>query len=107
MSVLLALGIIPDPRIRLVIAVIWALIFFTLTIALRRGRPRTRRVIPVSLLLYALFELGLLLIFVRAPTARRSWMLNSITYGCMTVFAFWALNRPAATSYFKERKFGA
>lgn len=107
MSMLLALEIIPDPRIRLIIALVWALIFFGLTIALRRGRPRTRQTIPISLLLYGLIELGLLLIFVQAPGARRSWMLNSITYGGMTAFAYWALNRLAATSYFKERTLGA
>lgn len=102
-SILLALGATPDPRVRLVISIIWALSFLGLALALWRRRPFTRQAVPISLLLYALYRLSLLHFFTQVPVNWQSWLLQSMLYVGVTVFAQWALNRAGAKSYFEIR----
>jgi len=93
-----------DPRIRLLIALVWALWFGGMMVALRQRRPFTRRAIPISLLLYAVSEVSLTIIFAGSQPAQSSWLLNGLFYLVMVVFSYWALNRTAVTSYFERRE---
>ncbi len=94
-----------DPRLRLVIAIVWMIIFWTLTVLLRQGRSVTRWAIPILLLSYGLFELGLLFLFAKDFTARRAWLLDATFYLIMVLSTYWALNRSAAKHYFEEKRF--
>ncbi len=98
---LLEFGVVPDPRWRLIIALMWSSLFWGLTILLKRKRPITRQAIPLLILVYALFELGFLFFFAQAMPARRAWLVNMVFYGILFLFVSWALNRPAAKVYFK------
>jgi hypothetical protein len=93
-----------NPLLRLAIALIWASLFWGLTILLWMKRPVVRQAIPILLLLYALLELILLLFFAQAPTARRAWLLDTLFYCGTILFVYWALNRSAADAYFEERQ---
>ena len=101
-NVLIELNNKIDPRIRLLIALIWALWFGGVTVALRQRRPFTRRAIPITLLLYAVSELSLTIVFARNQPARSSWILNGLFYLILIVFSYWALNRTAVTAYFEK-----
>ena len=92
----------PAPWLRLIIALGWVLLFGAAVIALRQRRPFARRVIPYLFIAYAVYELGLLLIFAQSPTARRSWLGNFLFYGFIILFSVWALNRTAVKTYFLE-----
>ena len=93
----------PAPGLRLGIALFWAVLFWSLTIALWRKRPFTRIVIPSLLGLYALSELGLLFLFARSTPARNSWLVNTLFYGLIILFSLWALNRTAVKPYFTNQ----
>lgn len=97
----LELGSTLDPRIRLGMAAIWAALFFALTILLWQRRPAVRRMLPVSLLLYALYRLSLLAFFVPAPAARRGWPATAVLYSAALGWTVWALYRPANAHIWK------
>lgn len=101
-AVLLTLDVQPDPRLHLIMALVWAIAFLALAFALWQKQPFARQAIPLLLLLYALYELSLLVIFVQSPLARRSWLLNTLAYIETILFAHWALNRSAAQAYFAK-----
>jgi len=100
LSLLLALNIRPDPRLLLVISVSWLVLFFGSAIALWRRRSLTRWLIPLLLLLYALYELVLQGLFVPIPISGQSWLLRFLLYDGVILFALWALNRSKVRSYF-------
>lgn len=91
-----------DPRIRLWVALIWALWFGGMAIALRQRRPFTRRAIPITLLLYAVYELSLTIIFAQIQPGQRSWLINTLFYLILITFSYWALNRTAVMPYFEK-----
>jgi hypothetical protein len=93
-----------DPRIRLVAALLWALWLGGMVIALRQRRPFTRRAIPITLLLYAVYELSLTITFAQNQPAQSSWRLNGLFYLVVIIFSTWALNRTAVTPYFEKEK---
>ena len=99
-SLLLALNIRPDPRLLLVIAAGWMVLFWGSAIALWLRWPFTRWLIPLLLLLYALFELVLQGLFVPIPISGQSWLLRILLYSVAILFAVWSLNRSKARSYF-------
>ena len=80
---LLSLSIRPDPRLLLVIAVAWALLFGGLAFALLLKYAFTRWLVPLSILIYALYELSLQGIFVRTPINEQSWLLRILLSGCL------------------------
>lgn len=100
LSLLLALNIRPDPRLLLVIAVIWMALFWGSAIALWRRRSWVRWLIPLLLLLYALVELALQGLFVPIPISGQSWLLRFLLYDSVILFAFWSLNRSKGRAYF-------
>ncbi len=83
-------------------ALVWMLLLWAAALALRQKRPFTRHAIPSILFVYAAYELGLLLIFAQAGPARSEWLINTLFYLFITLFSYWALNRTAVTSYFRE-----
>ena len=104
LRLLLDLSVKPDPRIRLLFAVIWMLVFWGLALALRRRVGATRWLIPLSLALYALYELTVLGVFAQISVAEQRWIRYSLTATASVLFALWALNRSAAAPYFLEEK---
>ena len=88
----------PDPTLRLVIVLVWGAVFLGLVEALRRKRPFTRRLIPLTIMLYALYEIGLILFFTTA--ARQTLVLDILTVVGLVAFTGWALNRMAVAPYF-------
>ena len=101
-NVLIELNNKIDPRIRLLIALVWALWFGGMMVALRQQRPFTRRTIPITLLLYAVSELSLTISFAQNQPAQSSWLLDGLFYLVLIVFSYWALNRTAVTPYFEK-----
>jgi hypothetical protein len=95
-------GVRPDPRLRFALALLWMILLWGLTIALRLRRPGIWRSVPVLLALYGLYELGLLSFFVRNPFARRAWLVNTFFYLGSVLFVTWTLNRRSARAYFRE-----
>ena len=91
-----------DPRIRLLVALVWALWFGGLVIALRQRRPFTRRAIPIALLLYAVYELSLTITITQPQPGQSSWLVNTLFYLLLIVFSTWALNRTAVMPYFEK-----
>lgn len=102
LELFLAWEISPDPRLRLIVALVWMALFWGATIAIRLRRPGTGRSVPILMALYGLYELGLLSFFVHAPVARSAWLVNTLFYLACLLFLAWALNRPAARNYFRE-----
>ncbi len=92
----------PTPFFRLMLALVWMLLLWAAALALWQRRPFTRRAIPFILFVYAVYELGILLIFTQAGPARSGWLINTLFYLFITLFSYWALNRTAVTSYFTE-----
>ena len=99
-TLLLALNIRPDPRLLLIIAVGWMVLFGGSAIALWHRWPFTRWLIPLLLLLYALYELLLQGLFVRITLSGQSWLIRILLYDVAILFAIWSLNRSKARSYF-------
>lgn len=97
----LELDVVPNPRIRIALALVWAILFGLQTVLIIQKRQSSRRATPLLLALYALTELTLLLIFAKAPAAKRSLLPNALFYGVAISFTYWALNRSAADSYFE------
>ena len=90
-----------DPRIRLGLAVIWAVVFVVLAALLWLRRPAVRQVLPISLVLYALYRLSLLAFLMPAPAARRGWPATAALYAAALMWTLWALYRPANDQHWK------
>lgn len=95
---------IPTPFFRLMMALVWMLLFWAAALVLWQRRPFIRRAIPSMLFIYAVYELSLLLIFAQAGPARSSWRVNALFYVVIIVFSYWALNRTAVTAYFRDQQ---
>lgn len=97
---LLTFDIDPDPRLRLIIAVIWALLFWGVAFALWRRRPFTRWAVPLLIFLYTVYEVGLIAFFAQSPLAQLRWPVTAVAYLVVILFTYWALNRSAVITYF-------
>ena len=92
-----------DPHVRLSAALVWAIVFGGVMVALRQKRPFTRRAIPITLLLYAVYELSLTLALAQTTSAQNSWLVNGLFYLLLILFSIWGLNRTAVKPYFERR----
>lgn len=92
---LTGLPINPDPRVRLAMALLWAVLFAAAALALRAGHPWSRRLIPLLLVTYGVFELSMTHAFTTSSPAVALLM----PYAAFVVFAAWALWRPARSSF--------
>lgn len=102
MRLLLALAIQPDPRFRLVGAIVWMFLFLGAGLLLWRRHHSIRRLLPILLASYVLYELTLLALFAQVALTGFAW-LGRISFAVLAVgFTQWVLNRPTASSYFRE-----
>ena len=92
----------PSPLFRLILATIWTVLFWTAALALWQKRPFTRRAIPSILTIYMIFELGILFLFTQSGPARSGWLISAFFYLLCIAFSYWALNRTAVQSYFRD-----
>ena len=92
-SLFLSLSLRPDPRLLLVIAAGWMVLFWGSAIALWHRHSFTRWLIP-------LYELVLQGLFAHIPISGQGWLLRILLYVAATLFAFWSLNRNETRSYF-------
>lgn len=103
MDLLLELPIQPDPRFRFIMALIWGFVFIGMWWMVRRKRPFTRKLLPFILILYAVYELSLTILFAQTPLAKQATWLNLSFYLGLTLLITWALNRTAANNYFTNK----
>jgi hypothetical protein len=99
-SLLMTLNITPDPRLLVVIFAAWATLFWGSAVALWCRRAFTRWLIPLLILLFALYDLLRQGLFVQAPITGQGWLLRILFYDMAILFALYSLNRHAARSYF-------
>ena len=92
MTLAQSLSIQPDPRLRLLGAMLWAANFWGAAVQLWRKRPSTRYLIPLLFLLYAIYNLGLAACWVQSPIIIPSWSLAITFYLSTTFLSAWALN---------------
>lgn len=95
----LELGVVPDPRLRLILAIIWATVFLIMTTALLFRKPITRALVPVLLALYALYRLALVGLFAQSTYSRGNLFLFALIYTVVILYTIWALNRKTGASY--------
>lgn len=93
----------PDPTFRLILALVWGVVFIGLAEALRRKRPFTRRLIPLMITGYALYEIGLILFFA-AGLAWQTLGLEILLAAGATGYSYWALNRTAVSNFFTNQE---
>ena len=103
MDLFLELAIQPDPRFRLTMALIWGFVFSGLGWIVWRKRPFIRKLLPLILILYAVYELSLTILFAQTPLARQAIWLNLSFYLFLILFTAWALNRTAANNYYTNK----
>ncbi|HSM57989.1 MAG TPA: hypothetical protein VK879_17675 [Candidatus Sulfomarinibacteraceae bacterium] len=101
---LLQLGVRPNPYARLVMALIWSILFLTLAVALWQRRTVARRLLPFSLLLYAIYHLILLALFVQAPAARQGWQATVLLAVAAILWTTWVAYRPAYRTYWRDQE---
>lgn len=89
----------PDPRLRLVAAAFFAVLFFILAWQLWRKRPFTIRAIPTAIAGYALYETAVWLQFAQPPRNWSLWLLTSLLLMGSILFTRWSLRR-ASKNYF-------
>lgn len=97
-----SLEVQPDPFFRLVLAVVWAVCFGGLAVALWQQRPFTRLLIPILFIVYALAELAQFVWLMPSPLNRQAWQLPASIFSTAVLFSSWALNCKAAQTYFHK-----
>jgi hypothetical protein len=99
-DLLVALETRPDPRLLLIIASLWAILFWGAALALFFRRTSTRWLIPLLVALYALYALSLEGLFESSAVPAQGWLLRILLYDGIILFVAWSLNRKEAKSYF-------
>jgi ABC-type enterochelin transport system permease subunit len=103
-DLLLELGTSLDPRVRLLLALIWAAVFVSLAISLWRRWTTARFLTPALILIYTIYELGISSLFALSTESLKGLPANLAIVGAAIAFSVWALNRKAARQYFEARK---
>jgi hypothetical protein len=103
-ALLLELHVRPDPRLRMVVALLWSLIFLGAAIAIWRRNEATRWLAPLLLVGYVAYELAFLALFAQVSINEQRWLLPGLVAGALLVWTIMALNNSAARSYFSEEK---
>jgi len=103
MDLLLEINVQPDPRFRFIMALIWGIVFIGLWWLVRKKRPFTRKFLPLVLILYAVYELSLTILFAQTSLAQQALRLNLSFYLLLVLFITWALNRSASNNYFTTK----
>lgn len=81
-----------DARWRLAVALIWFFLLSLAAVAVRRGPPLTRRLVPLLLVAYGVLELSMMIVFASTLPAA----LPIVLYAAFIGLAVWALWRPFA-----------
>ena len=87
----------PDSRWRLALAVGWAVLMALAAVGLWQRRIWSRRLVPLLLLCYGVYEVGMMILF--SPVSPAA--LPILAYAAFVGFAVWALWRPGAATYFR------
>lgn len=80
-----------DPRMRLALSLVWAILFMTALASLRRGYSASRLLVSLLIGLFGVYELGMMIAYATVSPAA----LVVIVYGAFFMFSLWALWRPA------------
>jgi hypothetical protein len=88
---LFALSDTPDSRARMALALGWAALLLLSTLGLRRRWLLARRLVPLLLAFYGVYELGMIIAYSPIPPA----VLPIAAYAAFVGFSGWALWRPA------------
>lgn len=96
-----SLPITLDPRLRFMMAALWALVFLAVAVALWRGRTRGRTAVPLALTVYALYRWLLLAFYVVSPVARARWPALLAAHGAGLVFSLWVVHSAAGRAFFR------
>jgi hypothetical protein len=102
LSLLLELDVTPDPRLSMILAILWAVSLALAAVALWQGRKFVRWVIPVILFFYGLYQLFLAALFTQAALLCYELIFDASLYGVAILFSIWALNRKVAREYFED-----
>ncbi|MGB3716733.1 MAG: hypothetical protein WA996_20125 [Candidatus Promineifilaceae bacterium] len=102
----LELGVSLDPRLRMILAVLWAIILISMAVVLWLRKPVARIAIPVLLTLYAVYRLAIVGIFAESEYARGSQLATAVLYGGAILITIWVLNRKPAKEYFADLEEG-
>ncbi|MCL4262500.1 MAG: hypothetical protein KJ069_04770 [Anaerolineae bacterium] len=95
-------GIQPDPLWLAVFALVWAGLFGGVAWLLQQRRPFTQYTIPLLLLLYGLYTIGLRLIFSPLPFAANGGLLITLFFAAAVFLSFLGLRRATSRYYFQE-----
>ncbi len=101
-SLLLSLNMTPDPRLRLVMAAVWMVLFWGAAFALWRNKSFTTWFIPLLLGLIALYELTIWGLFVQISGNGQGWLMRIWLFATLVILAFWSLNRSSVKYYFNQ-----
>lgn len=99
-ELLTSLGVQLDPRLRLLMALMWALLFGVLAVALWRGWVRGPAALPWALILYALYRLLLLAFYIVSPAAQARWPGVLLAHAAGLALALWATHSAPGRVYF-------
>ena len=99
----LELGVTLDPRLRLIVAIFWAIVFLAITVALMLRNPKTKVIVPGVLAIYAIYRLALVGLFAQSAYSRGSLLIFVLIYGAVIIYSTWALNRKSAAAYLSGR----
>lgn len=86
------LGARPNPTILMGLAILWAIVWSSLGVALWQKRPFTRYTIPATLIIYGLYEISLLTWLAATPPPQQGWRFHILLFTIMTLFSLWSLN---------------
>lgn len=92
-----------DPRGRLVVSLMIAVVSVWFAAALWRKKPFTRHAIPLLWSGCALYRMVLLGVWVQSPVARQGWAGEMVVYAAAILYTTWALNRRPSQPYFSEQ----
>jgi hypothetical protein len=93
------LPLVPDPRLRMIMALIWGALFLTAAVALRRGRLWSRWLVPLLIAAYGVYEFGMIALYASDPPA----LLSILLYVALSVLVGWLFWHPVTEAYYESR----
>lgn len=90
-----------SPIVRLLIALLWAIVFAILASLLWQRRAAARWIVPLAVLAYGAYQLGLIVFFFVSPAAQTGWQAVLVFYAGFSLLCYWALNRRGAASFWR------
>lgn len=100
-QMLAELGSSLSPIVRLGMALFWAIVFAILSSLLWQQHSMARRAVPLALLVYGAYQLGLIAFFFVSPAAQTGWQALLVFYLSLSLLSYWALNRRAAAYFWR------